>query len=713
MRWLLPSLALLLHPSADDEQARALYSALRKNIVSAETVSVDYSMTVSIPRGRMKASISGSLRLKGRDHWCFTQKQQDDQRPEQHLSMTCFWDGRRFVAQGASPERLDPQEFSGVLRHMLLDSLLGIVFRGNPPCPPAIAPPKEELIRDGGTETIDGVAARIIQYEMGFEGEKFSARSWIDPAGPRLLKRELSLGPRDFKIEETFTAWALNAPIADSTFVFASLGRLAAARAKQMARSVALFGTYTGRMPSSLDQLVARPKDLPEGVIWPEGGFALGGSVPKDPWGRPFSLRNEGARQVVASLGADGKAGGTGDDEDVQVDVPLSLRMPITGPTPRLKAQYEARITLHLIVAAVKAYRETYGELPKKKADLFEKPQAESVWPEGGWLPGRKMPLDPWGQEFRLITELQSACAQVQDPKARALSLKMLSAEELAALEKGATPTLGAAERAEIETLVKQLRDDDLETRQRAQLELRRYGPTIDETLAAFLATEKDIEAKSRILEIRRSLPHPLPPWRTELAPLAMVIFGDGQPAAMAINERNASISLKTLATAEADFRANDRDWNHVNDFWTADVAGLYTVKDADGQSVKLIELSVALADGAPLEGGAAGGRLPALKTFGLSMPKAGYWFRAMETAADVNPPEQLRQDTGGQPQMGKVHNTSRFGYCAYPAEYGASGTRTFILNENNTIFWKDTQGEPVLEWPSDADLAAEWKKLD
>ena len=46
-----------------------------------------------------------------------------------------------------------------------------------------------------------------------------------------------------------------------------------------------------------------------------------------------------------------------------------------------------------------------------------------------------------------------------------------------------------------------------------------------------------------------------------------------------------------------------------------------------------------------------------------------------------------------------------RFGYCAYPAEYGVSGVRTFILNENNTIFWKDTQGEPVLEWPSDADL--------
>src|SRR5438046_7800341 len=45
-----------------------------------------------------------------------------------------------------------------------------------------------------------------------------------------------------------------------------------------------------------------------------------------------------------------------------------------------------------------------------------------------------------------------------------------------------------------------------------------------------------------------------------------------------ASNERSASTSLKTLSTAEADFRANDRDWNHVNDFWTFNVCGLYSL---------------------------------------------------------------------------------------------------------------------------------------
>src|SRR5712671_4146864 len=73
-----------------------------------------------------------------------------------------------------------------------------------------------------------------------------------------------------------------------------------------------------------------------------------------------------------------------------------------------------------------------------------------------------------------------------------------------------------------------------------------------------------------------------------------------------ASNERNASTSLKTLTSAQADFRANDRDGNKVNDFWTANVAGLYTMTSAavignsnssTDPAIKLIELSIASAD--------------------------------------------------------------------------------------------------------------------
>src|SRR5436190_7999116 len=437
MRWLLPALAILLPAPADDEQARALYSALRKKIESAETISVDFSLSMPFGAGRPAQSLTGSIQLKGRDRWSISLRAKDARRPELNDSMTILSDGRRVMAVGRTIERLDPRGTSVQLRRMLPDSFLCFVMMSSTKAAiEEIEPPKPEEIRDGGLETVDGVEARVLLYDLDIHGQKVSAKSWIDPTGPRLLRRELSLGRQEVKFSESFTQWAVNAPIADSAFTYASLRRLAVARAKQVARSIALYGTFTGRTPSSLDELVARPKDLPEGVIWPAGGFALGGSIPRDPWGRAFSLRNEGARQVVFSLGADGKAGGSGDDEDVQADVPFSLRMAIVGATPRLQTHYEARITLHLLVAAVKAYRETYGELPKKKADLFEKAEAETLWPEGGWLPGKKMPLDPWGEEFRLITDLQSARAQVQDPRARVLTFKMLTAEERAALEK-------------------------------------------------------------------------------------------------------------------------------------------------------------------------------------------------------------------------------------------------------------------------------------
>ena len=66
------------------------------------------------------------------------------------------------------------------------------------------------------------------------------------------------------------------------------------------------------------------------------------------------------------------------------------------------------------------------------------------------------------------------------------------------------------------------------------------------------------------------------------------------------LNECCASDSLNTLTAAEADFRANDRDWCNVNDFWTGEVRGLYTLSpSAEGEQpgVRLIELSVAAFD--------------------------------------------------------------------------------------------------------------------
>jgi len=204
-----------------------------------------------------------------------------------------------------------------------------------------------------------------------------------------------------------------------------------------------------------------------------------------------------------------------------------------------------------------------------------------------------------------------------------------------------------------------------------------------------------------------------------------------------ASNERNASTSLKTLSSAEADFRANDRDWNHVNDFWTANIAGMYTMTSAavllatanstTDPSIKLIELSVASADTDPATP-AAGGENLDLTNFAVPSAKAGYWYQALTTDDTLTGSAEstYKLDTGGTPVMGSCHNTSKFGFLAFPDSQSA-GKYVFIVNENNTIFRSATSGAvkpsasnppglasaPYDQWPDDANLKSYWNKLD
>lgn len=204
-----------------------------------------------------------------------------------------------------------------------------------------------------------------------------------------------------------------------------------------------------------------------------------------------------------------------------------------------------------------------------------------------------------------------------------------------------------------------------------------------------------------------------------------------------ASNERNASTSLKTLTSAEADFRANDRDWNHVNDFWTGNVSGLYTMtscavlgakNDTTDPAIKLIELSVASADsdGTVI---AAAGENCLLSVFAVPSAKAGYWYQALQIDNNfVGLPEgSYWQETNGTLAMGLVHNTSKFGFMAYPDSQSA-GKYVFMVNENNTIFRSATSGtvKPATtnppgrcliagykDFPTDANLKSYWSKMD
>src|ERR1043165_6067140 len=199
-----------------------------------------------------------------------------------------------------------------------------------------------------------------------------------------------------------------------------------------------------------------------------------------------------------------------------------------------------------------------------------------------------------------------------------------------------------------------------------------------------------------------------------------------------ASNERSASTSLKTLSTAEADFRSNDRDWNHVNDFWCFNVCGLYTMTNtavaghAGAQTtadpaIKLIELSVASADSGsllvPTTTDYAG-----LSTFAVASPKAGYWHISLLADQSLAGTLEMTycQDTDATTTyaMGSVHNTSKFGFLAFPDSQSA-GKFVFIVNENNTIYRSATSSAvrpsattppgaisaPYSDWPSDTNL--------
>ena len=58
-------------------------------------------------------------------------------------------------------------------------------------------------------------------------------------------------------------------------------------------------------------------------------------------------------------------------------------------------------------------------------------------------------------------------------------------------------------------------------------------------------------------------------------------------------------------------------------------------------------------------------------------------------------------------------HHPARFGACSYPAEYGETGTYTYIISEENTIYRKDLgRSGGIQVFPADP-VAEGWEELD
>ncbi|MDD0839009.1 type II secretion system major pseudopilin GspG [Curvibacter sp. HBC61] len=81
-------------------------------------------------------------------------------------------------------------------------------------------------------------------------------------------------------------------------------------------KSLDLFKLDVGRFPTAeegLDALVTKPASV---TGW--NGPYLKGGVPTDPWGKPYKYALAGGNVELISFGADGAAGGEGENADIR-----------------------------------------------------------------------------------------------------------------------------------------------------------------------------------------------------------------------------------------------------------------------------------------------------------------------------------------------------------------------------------------------------------
>ena len=196
--------------------------------------------------------------------------------------------------------------------------------------------------------------------------------------------------------------------------------------------------------------------------------------------------------------------------------------------------------------------------------------------------------------------------------------------------------------------------------------------------------------------------------------------------ARIASNERNASASLKSVVTAEENFKSNDLDRNAINDYWTGDIAGLYCLQviATTNAVAALNDIGVASAD--IFQNGAAFASADVNYNAALllaSSPKTGYCYQALilDQQGTV-----YAADTGdGFP----VHSFGKFGFMAVPVSWDSTGNFAMIVNEGASVFRQDFgvatvapvfgvqqgtfDGAIACDYPTAATLSANWGKVE
>jgi hypothetical protein len=510
---------LLLAVALCQDDVEAILSKTRAKFEAAKTIRITGEMRMA-GEGPLKfeLAVKGGnryrLHIKGDVHG-------------ESMETTGIGDGRRVVTDGSMPPEFlgtKPETFPAAIRGGRLGTSLvaHMLTQGRD-----ARPEKVEL---KSREKVGKRDAYVFEYSLAAGGEDAAGKSWIDVETLLPIKHQLSMHGMTF--EEEFTELDIDGPVDDALFTTVTKPGVTKALARQLASAVALYQAYTGVRPRDLAALAAKG-DVD--AFWPDGGYAL--VVPKDAWGRAFAF--DGAS--VTSLGADGKPGGKGDDEDVSVPVPAPTGQPIRPPTERLVAHYTARVHVRLVADAVRAYREAYREAPSSLADLTTKPAWADVWPEGGFA--RAVPKD-------------CACegSRVRAVGVERVKPESLTPDEKAKLEEAGRLRLADADRARAVVLIAKLGDDDLESRSAAAADLERMGCAVRPLVEAAIAGDKNPDRLARLKDVLSKIPEPVPAWRAELGSLVAKI-GTGRPRS-AGNDASCSNNLKQLWTMQANYMA-------------------------------------------------------------------------------------------------------------------------------------------------------------
>ncbi len=94
--------------------------------------------------------------------------------------------------------------------------------------------------------------------------------------------------------------------------------KTAALQISDLEKSLELFKLDVGRFPNTAEGLNALSVRPGSANGW--NGPYIKGNVPNDPWGKPYTYNSPSTNGGVeiSTLGADGAAGGTGEDADIR-----------------------------------------------------------------------------------------------------------------------------------------------------------------------------------------------------------------------------------------------------------------------------------------------------------------------------------------------------------------------------------------------------------